>query len=278
MSRILSRAFATSLRQRSSDGKLTFLDPKINPHGQWAEPAEPRTYPPPIHPRPTPVHAASLWTLDERRALFMYVQAVQAHLHRDPDWPFVGQRLDRLASECELMYRYIFRNWRRHKQLTRIRAMRTDAGASVRQLLGDIDGIATTLGTRMWLRRLADPPEPALAMPLASHHAWTAEDDAQLLLERPLLADIRVALMPEYILRSGRTVEAVRKRFMLLQEQHRDAGRGARALDAGEKAVVAAAVERRRPLPVRWRDVAEQLPGRAFFDVYNQINSRYNNK
>ncbi|KAJ2633828.1 hypothetical protein H4R22_000103 [Coemansia sp. RSA 1290] len=257
---ILGRRISTSCWQRIN---LTFLEPNIDLYGQWRDPPETPNYPPPAHPRPTPQTPQSLWTLDERRALFLYTRAIQVHRNRDPDWHFVGSRLDRHGNECKFISQYMLCSWQRHHRWALKQMKRIDGGVSADQLLGDIDKLDYNQHTRMWLKRLADPPEPALvaAKPL-KRRAWTAEDDRWLLGECPLGLAIIAKDMEEFIQQSERTLFAIRQRIRLLKKQNSTIKI---PLSKDEQKIISEAAGNLYPEKLRWKHVRDKLPGRSPF-------------
>ncbi|KAJ2758311.1 hypothetical protein IWQ56_006033, partial [Coemansia nantahalensis] len=86
----------------SADGTVTFLHPKVNPHGEWAAAAA----------AGESGGGERWWSLGERRALLMYGRALEVDRKREPDWDVVGQRLGRDAGECRFIYMAMVRRWR----------------------------------------------------------------------------------------------------------------------------------------------------------------------
>ncbi|KAJ2454753.1 hypothetical protein EV183_001337 [Coemansia sp. RSA 2336] len=260
MIRMLSRRISTSCGQKIH---LTFLEPNIDLYGQWRDPPEAPSYPPVVHPRPTPQSPQALWTLDERRALFLYTRAIQVHRSRDPDWHFVGSRLDRHGNECKFISQYMVYSWQQHHQWTVKQIKRIDGGVSADQLLGDIDKLNYSQHTRMWLKRLADPPEPALvAAKLLERRGWTAEDDRWLLDECPLGLAIIAKDMEEFIRQSGRSLVAIRQRIQALKKRN---STEKIPLSEAEQKAIAEAAENVYPETLRWKHVRDKLPGRSPF-------------
>ncbi|KAJ2821475.1 hypothetical protein IWW50_004624, partial [Coemansia erecta] len=238
---------------------LSFLEPQINPFGQWAEPSTDLP--------PTSKHDPRLWTLDERRALLLYTRALQVHRKQDPDWSFVGTRLNRAPNECKFISRYLVSNWLAHHGLTHMQ--KTDAGVTADELLASISKIKVNEGTRTWLRRLTTAPEPALRHTVAvTRKRWTRELERQLLLECPITAVAVRDGMQEYCRESGRTISSVCQHLAKLRAQHT---KQAPPLDEAERAVIADAARALYPQPVRWKHIADKLPTRSFFDVSDQI-------
>ncbi|KAJ2847547.1 hypothetical protein IWW36_003803 [Coemansia brasiliensis] len=263
---MLYRRFTTSCRQKI---KLSFLEPNINPFGQWKDPPTTPIYPPAKHPRPTPQTPQSLWTLDERRALLLYSRAIQVHRNRDPDWHFVGSRLDRSGNECKFISQYMIHSWQQHHGWSSMQMKSIDGGVSADQLLGDIDKLNYNQHTRMWLKRLADPPEPALVpVKPQKRRMWTDEEDQQLLDECPLgLGDIAKG-MKEFSQHSRRTIVAIRQRIQLLQKRH---VQDKSPLSEDEQKIIAEAAENVYPEQLRWKHVRGKLSGRSLFDVQAQL-------
>ncbi|KAJ2664577.1 hypothetical protein IW148_001897 [Coemansia sp. RSA 1199] len=261
------RSFASSVWTRNV--KLSFLNPKIKLYGQWAESKDEEVYPASAHPRPTPQDPDLLWTLDERRALHIYTRALQVHRKTDPDWSFVGSRLDRSSLECKFISMYLLSGWQAHNGLSKSQLKTTDAGVSAKDLLTNIDAAKVNAHTRAWLKRLVDPPERALLKPrFAKYRHWTNEMDNELLLECTLQAKFSKHIMAEYCQMSGRSLSSVVQRVATLRRKHT---MELKPLDEAELAVIAQASVLHYPQPVRWKHVHEKLPSRSFFEVSNQI-------
>ncbi|KAJ2175332.1 hypothetical protein GGH18_001978 [Coemansia sp. RSA 530] len=261
------RLFTQSVWIRNK--KLSFLDPKINVYGQWTESNDEEVNTAPVHPRPTPQDPYMLWTLDERRALHIYTRAMQVHRKTDPDWTFVGSRLDRPSLECKFISTYLLSSWQAHNNLSKSQLKTTDAGISATDLLTNINAINVNDGTRAWLKRLTDPPEQALLKPqVAKFRHWTEEMDNELLLECTLQAKCSKNIMAAYCQTSGRSLRSVAQRVETLRRKHITA---LKPLDEDELKVIADASVTRYPQPVRWKHVCEKLPNRSFFEVSNQI-------
>ncbi|KAJ2498231.1 hypothetical protein GGH96_004483 [Coemansia sp. RSA 1972] len=259
------RLFTKSMRTR----KLSFLDPKINLYGQWNESNDESKYSAPVHPRPTPQDPDMLWTLDERRALHIYTRALQVHRKTDPDWAFIGSRLDRPSLECKFISTYLLSSWQAHANLSKTQLKTTDAGVSADDLLENIDSAKVNAGTRAWLKRLADPPERALLKPrVAKYRQWTIEMDDELLLECTLQAKCSKNIMAEYCEKSGRSLRSVVQRVETLRRKHTTT---LKPLNEDELVVIAEASDMQYPQPVRWKHICEKLPNRSFFEVSNQI-------
>ncbi|KAI9500409.1 hypothetical protein GGI25_003126 [Coemansia spiralis] len=157
-----------------SQDQVTFLQPQVNPHGKYAHM--------PTNPLAKPISAP--WTLAERRALFLYYRAVVVRQQIEPDWGFVGLRLNRDPAQCKCICTYTTYNWAGYKErdptlsemtrsqiLKKIHAgvtaeqlVRLSRGETVREFIGRVD-----LPTVKWLKKLVTPCEPALLLERGVH-------------------------------------------------------------------------------------------------------------
>ncbi|KAJ2032018.1 hypothetical protein IWW57_000425 [Coemansia sp. S610] len=232
---------------------VKFLFPNHNPHGQWTG--------------TTPPHR--LWTLAERRALFIYTRALQVHRNTEPNWELLGERLNRDARECKFTASYMTRSWMRYKNITtKKEASLINAGITADQLLSRDFGTDTE--TASWLRKLCDPPEPALTEVKErktkrrsdAFRNWTREELLLLMDLCPLLRASRAQDMEPLLMDGKRTMAAItvkKGQFAPKVDLERTPPLTEKELD-----VVRAAVDRKSADDVTWKDVKDQLPDRTF--------------
>ncbi|KAI8323437.1 hypothetical protein GQ54DRAFT_310098 [Martensiomyces pterosporus] len=260
--------------QQQQQQTVSFLKPNINPHGIWAPTAEPRSRPDGSSQEPPSPENYNLWSLAERRALFLYARAIEVHRRREPDWALVGQRLGRDSRQCRFTYYYIRNNWARHRTDAKEKVTGVDAGIAANQLLqlasGEREEYAWDEETMKWLVRLVSPPEQALVQPREkkSRRKWTESDLVELMDACPLCRVPSKADLAAFMQKYRRTHTAIRIQYLLLMK---DLGgieeEDIQPLTKREQKAIADAAERRRPDAVRFGDVRDELKGRRFAEV-----------
>ncbi|KAJ2746848.1 hypothetical protein GGI20_001001 [Coemansia sp. BCRC 34301] len=208
----------------------------------------------------------------------MYTRALRVYRHTDPDWKFIGERLNRDSRKCKFLSSYMTRSWLRYKNLaaTPKLAATVDAGLTADQILyGEFEGVVDK-ETCEWLGKLvAAPQEPALVNPLvvepkrrkihARYRAWTKEDVAQLMDYYPLLRAVRKADMKRPMRETGRSMGAISaKKSLIMKKLDKSV---VRPLTEPELDVIRAVVACKSADEVIWKDVRDQLPGRSFEQV-----------
>ncbi|KAJ2761995.1 hypothetical protein H4S06_000904 [Coemansia sp. BCRC 34490] len=244
----------------------TFLQPHVNPYGVWEKWAYKGKRPPTPSNRTEDQEQssgstsykplASPWTLAERRALFMYHRALAVAVKQEPDWDFVGSRLDRDPANCKIVSSYITSSWLGHmdKRGDHIYSGRTasrlsilakmtvgvafgqlrslaniaqqqgiDGGqlppsAAAASAAAVVDGSAVNSETLGWLLKLVAPPcEDILwTTQTVNEGQWTDFEDQQFTSECPVLRHPTVDDFPIHTARWCRSPKSIIKRYRQL--------------------------------------------------------------
>ncbi|KAJ1770871.1 hypothetical protein LPJ74_002857 [Coemansia sp. RSA 1843] len=279
----------------------TFLRPQIKQYGVWAkwaykdkatgssaqeqEQEQEQKY----KPLDTP------WTLAERRALFMYYRAISVSVRRDPDWEFVGSRLERDPGTCKFVSTYITYNWAGHVE----RAQIPGAGryfilanivagiglGQLRRLAQGVEDPVAVVGPKIdaqtleWLLKLvAWPSEDTLWLKRKPSRIRWSEYEERLLLDECLVLRLPVESdFTTFLDHWGRAFPSLVRQFCRIVDAEIDAhetkGTCIKPLTADELRIIEDAKKSCYPNEVRWADVRDKLKGRTFAQVILQTTN-----
>ncbi|KAJ1647973.1 hypothetical protein LPJ64_000721 [Coemansia asiatica] len=256
-----------------------FLEPQVSPLGSFAKPITKSAQKELGEKEEQFPRATTLWSLAERRALFLFSRAISVAYEIDPNWTTIGQQLQRDPLHCRFINRFITNQWLEHN--SKRNKKNNNAGLSISKLGKLKDGdekIKQEIEekwdkeTLQWLQKLAEVMEIPNTFETKKFERWTFEEfetlkDHCVLFRYPTREDL------EECLRSiGKNYTKAIYKLYASKTRYRGRLTGpCRPLSQEELGIIDEAVKDRAPDMVRWMDVKDKLKDRSFEETIDLL-------